>query len=210
MSSPAQLIPFFLPSPPRSLNSPIFVPARTPDTVPPLPDVEDLLKGLSSQSRPPRVVLRKFLILFSFLSRTYIDIDVSPPLVEAVTPPPLIIQREVCRGGRQDAPSEPRRSTRRKRRSPSVSSDAEDEYVPPPLKKPKLAPQTRSKGAPHRKPSRRSRQDGPKTQKLPNLPPVPETKSQLHSLSTGPNPNALSKIEDDNVPNDAMIRPIFG
>ena len=64
ISSLAQPIPFFSPSPPRSLNSPIFVPARTPDDVPPLPDVEDLLKGLSSQSRPPRVVLRKCLILF--------------------------------------------------------------------------------------------------------------------------------------------------
>ena len=64
ISSLAQPIPFFSPSPPRSLNSPIFVPVRTPDDVPPLPDVEDLLKGLSSQSRPPRVVLRKCLILF--------------------------------------------------------------------------------------------------------------------------------------------------
>ena len=64
VSSPAQPIPFFSPSPPRSLNSPIFVPARTPDDVPPLPDMEDLLKGRFSPSRPPRVILRKCLILF--------------------------------------------------------------------------------------------------------------------------------------------------
>ena len=64
ISSLAQPIPFFSPSPPRSLNSPIFVPARTPDDVPPLPDMEDLLKGRFSPSRPPRVILRKCLILF--------------------------------------------------------------------------------------------------------------------------------------------------
>ena len=48
VSSPAQPIPFFSPSPPRSLNSPIFIPAQTPDDVPPLPDVEGTVFTVSS------------------------------------------------------------------------------------------------------------------------------------------------------------------
>ena len=59
ISSLAQLIPFFTPSPPWSANFPIFVPAWTPDKILPLLNVEDLLDNASPKCCFPKVILHK-------------------------------------------------------------------------------------------------------------------------------------------------------